>query len=99
MKTTSTSAKAYLKARHKIVREALQRLNLDAMLLTTPADLCYLTDFTGEDSVGIITAKEIVLVTDFRYTEQAQKEAGWVKMIMREGKMADALAEACGRRR
>jgi Xaa-Pro aminopeptidase len=94
MKAISTSAKAYLKARHKIVREAMNGLKLDALLLTTPADLTYLTDFTGEDSVGIITAKEIILVTDFRYREQAEKEAGWVKLIIREGKMSEALAQA-----
>jgi Xaa-Pro aminopeptidase len=92
MKSGSTSAKAYLKARHKVVREAMQNLNLDALLLTTAPDLAYLTDFTGEDSVGIITPKEITLVTDFRYREQAQKEAGWVKLVVRDGKMSEAIA-------
>jgi Xaa-Pro aminopeptidase len=67
---------------------------LDGLLLTTTPDLTYLTDFTGDDSVGILTAKDITIVTDFRYREQAQKEAGWVKLIVREGKMSDAVAEA-----
>jgi Xaa-Pro aminopeptidase len=89
-----TRAKAYLKVRHKAVRDAMKELKLDALLLTTPADLAYLTNFTGDDSVGIITEKEIHLVTDFRYQEQAELEAGWVKTHMREGKMADALAAA-----
>lgn len=89
--------KAYLKVRHKNVREAMKALQLDGLLLTHPADLAYLTNFTGEDSVGLFTKKgDIHLVTDFRYTEQASLEAAWLKVISREGKitkMADALAK------
>jgi Xaa-Pro aminopeptidase len=87
-------AKAYLKVRHKAVRDAMKVLKLDGMLLTHAPDLSYLTNFTGEDSIGLITAREFYLVTDFRYQEQAQLEAGWLSIIPRQAKMADALAEA-----
>lgn len=86
-------AKAYLKVRQKSVREAMKELNLDAIMLTHPPDLAYLTNFTGDDSIGLITAKELFLVTDFRYKEQVDIEAGWVKTTIRDGKMADALAK------
>ncbi len=85
--------KAYLKARQKQVREAMKALKLDCLLLTHPPDLAYLTNFTGDDSVGIITEKDLFLVTDFRYTEQAEIEASWVKTRMRDGKMSDMLAK------
>ena len=62
-------AKAYLKARQKSVRDAMKELQLDALLLTHPPDLAYLTNFTGDDSIGLITAKDVFLVTDFRYKE------------------------------
>jgi len=39
-------AKAYLKVRHKTVRDAMKELNLDGILLTYPPDLAYLTNFT-----------------------------------------------------
>jgi Xaa-Pro aminopeptidase len=52
-----------------------------------------LTNFTGDDSVGLITAKDFFLVTDFRYKEQAELEAGWLKTSLREAKMSDALAK------
>jgi Xaa-Pro aminopeptidase len=94
MSVAVTRAKSYLKTRHQAVRKAMKSLKLDAILLTTSPDLGYLTGFTGDDSIGIITEKEIHLVTDFRYKEQAEIEAGWLKMHMREGKMADALAKA-----
>ena len=86
-------AKAYLKARHKAVRDALKELNLDGILLTHAPDLSYLTNFTGEDSAGLITAKEFFLVTDFRYQEQAAQEAGWLPMILRDQNMAQAIVQ------
>src|SRR5450432_4096338 len=93
MSQAVTRAKAYLKVRHKAVRDAMKELKLDGMLLTHPPDLSYLTNFTGDDSVGLITGKNIHIVTDFRYEEQAQLEAGWVELAVRDGKMADKLAE------
>jgi Xaa-Pro aminopeptidase len=86
-------AKAYLKVRQKAVRDAMKELKLDGLLLTHPPDLAYLTNFTGEDSIGLITEKDFFLVTDFRYREQAEIEAGWLKTSVREGKRSDALAK------
>jgi Xaa-Pro aminopeptidase len=85
--------KAYLKVRQKAVRAAMKELNLDGLLLTHPPDLHYLTNFTGEDSVGLITQKDFFLVTDFRYKEQAALEAGWLATSLRDAKMSDALAK------
>jgi Xaa-Pro aminopeptidase len=91
-KPVVSRAKAYLKARQKNVRDALNELKLDGILLTHPPDLAYLTNFTGDDSVGLITEKDFILVTDFRYREQAEQEAGWLKQVLREGKMSEAVA-------
>jgi Xaa-Pro aminopeptidase len=93
MKTVVQRAKAYLKVRQQAVRDAMAQLNLDALLLTSPADLSYLTNFTGDDSIGVITAKDFRLVTDFRYQEQAKIEAAWLKLTIREGRMALAVAQ------
>src|SRR5688572_33027258 len=86
-------AKAYLKVRQKNVRDAMKELKLDGLLLTHPPDLAYLTNFTGDDSIGLITPKDFFLVTDFRYQEQAELEAGWLKTTVRDGKIDDALAK------
>jgi Xaa-Pro aminopeptidase len=91
--TVVSKPKAYLKVRQKAVRAAMKELNLDGLLLTHPPDLHYLTNFTGDDSVGLITQKDFFLVTDFRYKEQAQIEAGWLRTSLREAKMSDALAK------
>lgn len=91
--TIVSHAKAYLKVRHQAVRTAMKHLKLDGMLLTHTPDLTYLTNFTGDDSIGLITAKGLHLVTDFRYAEQAQIEAGWLSTTLRQGKMSDAVAD------
>lgn len=87
---------AYLKIRQQRVREAMAGHRLDGLLLTHPADLAWLSDFTGHDSIGLLSATDFLLVTDFRYKEQADIEAGWLKQIIREGKMSEALAGAIG---
>jgi Xaa-Pro aminopeptidase len=92
MKDAVSPATSYLQVRQKSVRHALHELKLDGLLLTHPPDLAYLSHFTGDDSVGLLTGDDFFLVTDFRYKEQAQIEAPWLKVTMREGKMADALA-------
>ena len=90
-----TKPKAYLKARHKNVLKAMDALNVDSLLLTHPADLAYLTNFTGEDSVGVFAGKGVTLVTDFRYVEQAAMEAAWLTVVERKdeiARMSQALA-------
>jgi len=91
-KPVVSRTKAYLKTRQKSVREGMRELKLNGLLLTHPPDLAYLTNFTGEDSIGLITEKDFFLITDFRYKEQAELEAGWLKVAIREGKMAETLA-------
>jgi Xaa-Pro aminopeptidase len=71
----------------------MKELGIDGFLLTHPPDIAYLTNFTGEDSVALVTDKEFHLITDFRYEEQAALEAGWMKLKIREDKMETALAE------
>ncbi len=93
MITAVTRAKAYLKVRQKNVRDAMKELQIDGLLLTHPSDIAYLSNFGGEDSVALVTDKDVHLVTDFRYEEQAQLEAGWMKLSIRDGKMEDALAK------
>jgi len=98
MKPVVSRAKAYLKVRHKAVRDAMKELHLDGLLLTHPPDLAYLTNFTGDDSIGLITDKDFFLITDFRYREQAEQEAAWLKVTMRDGKMSDAIAKTLAER-
>jgi len=86
-------AKAYLKVRHKAVRDAMKELKLDGMLLTHVPDLGYMTNFSGDDSIALVAQEEIYLLTDFRYHQLAVTEAGWCRVILCEDNMADTLAQ------
>jgi len=56
------------------VRKALQEENLDGLLITSPINRRYLTNFTGTAGVAIVGKEEAVFITDFRYTEQAEDQ-------------------------
>jgi Xaa-Pro aminopeptidase len=96
-KPAPSRPKAYLKARHQAVMASLDSLELDALLVTHKPDLAYLSDFTGDDSIGLFCPRAFFLITDFRYEEQAALEAGWMRRVLREDKMSDALAIAIGK--
>lgn len=83
----------YLIARLAAARAAMDQRGLNGLLLTHPPDIAYLTDFTGDDSVALVTPRQIWLVTDFRYKEQAHIEAGWLRLVIRSGQMDEALAK------
>ncbi len=60
------------------IRRKMEAKKLDAMLITNRANVRYLTGFTGSSSTAIITMNSELLLTDFRYIEQANSEAvGW----------------------
>ncbi len=78
-----------------IVRARLREKGLDGLILTKPENVTYLTGFSGEDSWAILTRTALYLLTDSRYTEQAQKECVRTTIVERKGK--DPIAEASGR--
>lgn len=61
--------------------------------MTNPANRRYLSGFTGTAGVVLITAKEAYLVTDFRYIEQAQRQAEGYTIVRHTHDMLTKLAE------
>jgi Xaa-Pro aminopeptidase len=63
----------------------VQKLGLgacDAVAVHNPSNMFYLTEgYTGE-GVVYISAKQKVIITDFRYTEQAERQAPKFKVVM-----------------
>jgi len=57
------------------LRERMTELEVDAFLVSSPANRRYLSGFTGSNGVLAITADAALLLTDFRYIEQAQLES------------------------
>jgi Xaa-Pro aminopeptidase len=64
-------------ARLAALASALDTAHLDGVLLTSLANIRYLTGFTGSSALCLVTARgEALLVTDFRYQTQVVDEVG-----------------------
>jgi Xaa-Pro aminopeptidase len=58
------------------LRISLQSAGLDALLVSSLANVRYLSGFSGSSGMLIVTAHDALLLTDFRYSIQAHVEAG-----------------------
>jgi Xaa-Pro aminopeptidase len=63
------------------LRGELEARELDAFVVTHPQNRRYLSGFTGSDGVLFLTLDEARLITDFRYLEQAGKEAPGLDLV------------------
>ena len=57
------------------LRSFLKAQGADAVLVNKEVNLHYFSGFRGDDTVLLISAEDAVLVTDFRYVEQARAQA------------------------
>jgi len=69
------------RARQEALVRALETDALDGLLVTSRANIRYLTGFSGSAAVVAVTRADVLLVTDFRYDEQARAEAGPVARV------------------
>jgi Xaa-Pro aminopeptidase len=74
------------------VRRELKRRKISCLIVTSPANVTYMTGFMGADSWAALTPARMYLLTDSRYIEQAQKECPSSTIIQRTGTMAQAVA-------
>ena len=59
----------HLAARHRTVRAAIEALSLDALIVTNPTSIRYLTNFAGSAGTLVVGAEAMHLLVDFRYEE------------------------------
>ena len=79
------------RARIDKMREMIDSRNLDAVLIEKRENYLYLTGFSGTAAHLLITAKEAILVTDFRYIEQASKQARDYEILRLTGTFSGVL--------
>lgn len=60
---------AALGQRHARIREALDTLSLDALIVTPPSNIRYLSNHAGTAGILVITRDAVHLLIDFRYHE------------------------------
>jgi Xaa-Pro aminopeptidase len=64
--------------------DGLTASNMDGLLVTGPANVRYLSGFSGSSGLLFVTAHETLLITDFRYQTQAGDEVGDVARVVIE---------------
>lgn len=76
---------------------ALAEAGLDGLIVTHPANVRYLTGFTGTAGVLAVLREATVLVTDFRYQTQAEAEVGgWARVAIAAADTWSRLWQAVG---
>src|SRR5437660_1089119 len=73
------------RSRQDALVRALDADGLDGLLVTSRANIRYLTGFSGSAALVAVTRSDVLVVTDFRYDEQARAEAGAVARVEVEG--------------
>lgn len=71
-------SKEELRTRLSNFRELMRGRKINAALITNEQNVRYLSGFTGNDSALLVTPDKKLLLTDFRYREEAHNSArGW----------------------
>ena len=64
--------------------DSLTAAHLDALLITSLPNVRYLTGFSGTSALLFVTARDVCLITDFRYQTQVRAEVGDFARVMVE---------------
>jgi Xaa-Pro aminopeptidase len=75
------------------LRRRLVEQQLGAILITQPENRYYLSGFSGSAGYLLINAREAILATDFRYTEQASVQAPNYRIFKTTGTVAGWFPE------
>lgn len=73
------------------LRRKMMLRNTDAVLITKRENYMYMSGFTGTSAVVYISMQRAVLLTDFRYVEQATSQSPGFEIIQYSGSHFDEL--------
>lgn len=79
------------------LREEMQAQELEALLITSSYNLRYITGFTGSSGMAFVTKDYALFITDFRYTEQAGKQAVGFDVIQADKGLPQEVAAQAGK--
>ncbi|HWR53435.1 MAG TPA: Xaa-Pro peptidase family protein [Bryobacteraceae bacterium] len=100
MTTRARSLTALSEPEQRRVRltEAFTAVKIDALIVSSAANIRYLSGFTGSNGLLLVAPGAAVLFTDPRYTTQAAQETDCTVRIV-HGPLHPALLQAAARRR
>ncbi len=81
-------------SRRQRLRSAIESAELDGLIVSSPTNVAYLTGFTGEDSILLLTQERAVVVSDGRFSVQLAQECPDLEAEIRA--IGKPLPEAVG---
>lgn len=75
------------------LRTEMKHRDVEAVLVTSPFNLRYITEFTGTAGLAIVTPEKAVFITDFRYTEQANNQIKEFEVVQAEKNLMDQAVQ------
>lgn len=87
----------HLRDRLDALKKRLAACRADALLITNPVDIRYLTGFVGDDSWALVPLsprrRKVYILSDFRFEEQIEREAPHAAAVMRKKGLAEELGK------
>jgi len=75
------------------IREHMKEIGIDGLLVTNAYNRRYMTGFTGTSGVVLISEKDAIFITDFRYVKQAEDQVKDFKIVEHKGMITEKVAE------
>lgn len=86
--------------REKAARSLLEPRELDALIVTSPTNIRWLTGFAGSSATVVLTTSGVTLLTDSRYAERAPVElaaaASTAAVVVARATLGDEVAKIVG---
>lgn len=86
-----------MKSRIDNLRKEMERLRADGLLAIKLENRRYLSGFGGSSGAVLVTRDVTLLITDFRYIEQACQESPHCEVVKQEGTLDAAICSAVQR--
>ncbi|WP_336885104.1 Xaa-Pro peptidase family protein [Caldalkalibacillus salinus] len=74
------------------LRAQFEAEGIDAILVTSRTNLRYVTGFTGTAGVALVTERDAIFITDFRYVSQAEEQVQDFRVIKHNGALGETIA-------
>lgn len=87
------------KIRRKALHRLMARAEVDALVVTQPANWYYLTGFTGEAGTLLLEQGRATLISDGRFTTQAKGELASVRFLEQKGTLMEFVGKYLGGKR
>jgi len=89
----------YLLDRVKKLQKHLRSTSADALLVSHPPDIRYLTGFAGDESWALVptTGRSVHIVSDSRFELQIKRESPHARLILRKDQLSSVLMKLLDR--